>query len=209
MKKLNYAIYARVSTGDQSSDQQVAELEKILANMPDVGEVTVYRDTISGAKTTRAGLDEMMKAVRKGHIHVVCASKLDRLGRSLVHLAQMLGEFESRGVAVFIPSQGIDTRDSNPAGKLVLGILSAIAEFERSIISERTKLRLQHIKAQGKPLGRPSRMAKLIVAYQAALQHRKVAKMTVRDAAEALGCSVGTATKVIKEYESMLAALKA
>jgi DNA invertase Pin-like site-specific DNA recombinase len=67
-------------------------------------------DIISGAKFTREGLDKLMRMVRHKKIDLIVCHKLDRLGRSLQHLAQMIGEFEANGVALFIPGQGIDTR---------------------------------------------------------------------------------------------------
>ena len=73
-----------------------------------------------------------MKLVRRKKIDLIMAHKLDRLGRSLPHLAQMIGEFEANGVALFIPGQGIDTRQDNPAGRLQLHILMAVADLAGS-----------------------------------------------------------------------------
>lgn len=202
---MKYAIYARVSTDEQTVSQQIEELRSVIDRIGDAESVETFTDTASGAKISRVGLDALMKAVRAGRVDVVVTWKLDRLGRSLPHLAQMFGEFESLGVAIMVPSQGIDTRKSNPAGKLILGVLSAIAEFERAIISERTRLKLAHLKARGRTLGRPSSLAGLIVSYQAALRHRGVARLSVREAARALKCSVGTASKVIKTHAEMVA----
>jgi hypothetical protein len=75
-----------------------------------------------------------MAAVRRGWVDVVVCFKLDRLGRSLSHLAQIIDEFNTHKVALVVPAQGIDTSDDNPAGKLQLHILSAVAEFEREIM---------------------------------------------------------------------------
>src|SRR6187402_2982284 len=91
-----------------------------------------YLDQISGAKFTREGLDKLMRAVRKGQIDVLLCVKLDRLGRSLPHLAQLIGEMDKHGVAMICTTQGIDTRTENPAGRLQMHVLMAVAEFERS-----------------------------------------------------------------------------
>ncbi len=96
-----------------------------------------------------------MELVRRKKIDLIVCHKLDRLGRSLPHLAQMISEFEANKVALFIPGQGIDTRQDNPAGRLQLHILMAVADFERALISERTKLKLRALKAAGVRLGRP------------------------------------------------------
>jgi DNA invertase Pin-like site-specific DNA recombinase len=100
-------------------------------------EVTEYLDKASGTRFSREGLDAMMAEVRKNRIDVIAVYKLDRLGRSLQHLAQLIGEFESHGTALVATSQGIDTSESNPAGRLQMHVLAAVVEFERSVIRER------------------------------------------------------------------------
>ena len=112
-------------------------------------------DTISGSKISRKGLDQLMKAVRAGKVDVVLCYNLDRLGRSLSHLVQVLGEFTAHKVALIIPGQGINTSSSNPASALLLNVLAAIAQFEHSIIVERVKAGLAAAKARGVKLGRP------------------------------------------------------
>ncbi len=147
------AIYARVSTDDQNLSSQLEACREWCARM----KVTAveYLDKSSGASVSRAALDRLMADARHGRVKTVVCYKLDRLGRSLVHLAQMVGEFDVHGVALVCPSQGIDTRDSNPAGRLQMHVLMAVAEFERSLIRERTKAGLVAAKARGVPLGRP------------------------------------------------------
>jgi len=87
---------------------------------------------------------------------VVVCFKLDRLGRSLPHLAQLVAELAAHGVALVCTSQGIDTSNDNPAGRLQLGVLMAVAEFEREIIRERVNAGLRAAKARGARLGRPA-----------------------------------------------------
>ena len=86
---------------------------------------------ISGAKSSRKGLDQLMAAVRRGKVDLVVCFKLDRLGRSLSHLSQLIDEFNTHKVALIVPAQDIDISEGNPAGKLQLHILCAVAEFER------------------------------------------------------------------------------
>ncbi|HYE33132.1 MAG TPA: recombinase family protein [Methylomirabilota bacterium] len=94
--------------------------------------VVEYSDVISGAKFTRSGLDALMGEVRRGRISTIVCFNLDRLRRSLAHLAQICSELTTHNVALICTSQGIDTSHNNPAGRLQLGVLMAVAEFERS-----------------------------------------------------------------------------
>ena len=137
-----------------------------------------------------------MKLVRRKKIDLIMAHKLDRLGRSLPHLAQMIGEFEANGVALFIPGQGIDTRQANPAGRLQMHILMAVADFERALISERTKLKLRALQAAGKHVGRP-KMLKSVEKRAQAICDQAMAETgklpTCQTLATELNMSVGAA----------------
>ena len=99
--------------------------------------------------------DALMSDVRQGRVDVLVVYKLDRLGRSLQHLAQLIGEFEANGTALIATSQGIDTSESNPAGRLQMHVLAAVAEFERSVIRERINAGLAAARERGTILGRP------------------------------------------------------
>jgi DNA invertase Pin-like site-specific DNA recombinase len=148
------AIYYRISTTDQSTEPQRLELHDYCTRRgwPIAAE---YADVISGSKFTRTGLEGLMKAVRKRAIDVILCVKLDRLGRSLPHLAQIISELDAQGIALVCTSQPIDTTDSNPAGRLTMHILMAMAEFESALIRERTLAGLQAARAKGVRLGRP------------------------------------------------------
>ena len=152
--KQTVVIYTRVSTDKQTTDSQLASLREYAARQG-WEDVQVITDTISGAKTSRKGLDTLMKTVRAGKIDVVLCYNLDRLGRSLSHLVQLLGEFAAQKVALIVPGQGINTSSSNPASALLLNMLGAIAQFEHSIIVERVKAGLAAAQARGVKLGRP------------------------------------------------------
>jgi DNA invertase Pin-like site-specific DNA recombinase len=155
MGKMKAAIYLRVSTDKQTTSAQRQELREICKRRG-WGGVIEYEDVISGAKFTRVGLDKMMAEVRRGRLDVVLCYKLDRLGRSLVSVAQLIGEMLSNKVALVIPGQGIDTSSDNSAAKLQMNILMAVAEFERDIIRERTLAGLAAARARGTKLGRPT-----------------------------------------------------
>lgn len=194
------AIYLRVSTADQSVEAQRLEMAEYCARRG-WKETREYSDQISGAKSSRSGLDRLMADVRKRSVHAVLCVKLDRLGRSLSHLAQICDELGSHGVALVCPSQGIDTTDSNPAGRLQMHVLMAMAEFERSLISERTKAGLAVAIANGKKLGR--RKFEMTTQGEAVLhfwrQATPKARVSIAVLADQLGCSVGKAHALTKD----------
>ena len=149
---MKVAIYCRVSTQDQCLEQQKEACSSYCNNQG--WEYEVFEEKISGAKSSRPLLDVMMQRVRTGEFGAVVVWKLDRLGRSLLHLVQLVEEFKNKNVRFISVTQGVDT--DSPTGKLMYSILSSIAEFERELIKERTKARVSKLKAQGKHLGRPS-----------------------------------------------------
>jgi len=151
------AVYVRVSTAEQRVDSQELELRRY-CDQRGWTDVKYYTDRISGASCSRPELDAMMKDVRAGNVTRVVCYKLDRLGRSLTHLALMLDELNRLKVPLIASSQGIDTSDDNPAGRLQLGVLMAVAEFERGIIRERVKAGVTAAKARGVKLGRPPKL---------------------------------------------------
>src|SRR5262245_1825290 len=151
---MKIAIYTRVSTDKQTHDSQLNEMREYCQRRRWT-QVTEYADVISGAKFGRQGLDRLMAEVRRCRLDVIVCFKLDRLGRSLAHLAQIISELTAHRVALVCTSQGIDTSTGNPASQLQLNILMAIAEFERSIIRERVTAGLKAARANGTKLGRP------------------------------------------------------
>jgi len=150
---MNTAIYVRISTHDQTTASQEHEL-RAHCERRGWNDLQVYSDQISGVNFIRPGLDALMAAVRAGKVERVVVFKLDRLGRSLPHLALILDELGRHGVALIATSQGIDTSHSNPVGRLQLNVLMAVAEFEREIIRERVNAGLAAARARGVKLGR-------------------------------------------------------
>ena len=155
------AIYARVSTSDQNNSIQIRELTEYVERRG-WELVSVYQDTMSGAKVSRPGLDRLMADARQRRFDAVLVWKLDRFGRSLVHCVGGIQELASLGVRFIATSQGLDTDESNPASKLLLHILAAVAQFERELIRERVSAGMRSAKAKGtrsgKPIGRPKRI---------------------------------------------------
>ena len=137
--------YARVSTKDQRLRMQRDALEA-------VGCDAIFEDHgVSGAKSSRAGLDAMLDGLTAGDSVIVF--KLDRLGRSVLHLADLLVRFEREGVHFVSLSEGINT--TSPGGRLVFHIFSAVAEFHRDIIVENTTAGIDVARRRGVTLGRP------------------------------------------------------
>ena len=149
------AAYLRVSTDNQVHDSQETELRDY-CNRRGWGNVEWYRDTASGAAQDRKGLNDLMQQVRRGKVDIILAFKLDRVARSLSHLAQFIAELQVNRVALICQNQGIDTSNSNPAAHLQLNILAAVAQFERELITERVRSGISAAKARGVTLGRPA-----------------------------------------------------
>lgn len=150
--------YMRVSTTDQSTDLQ---RDALLA--AGVAERDIYADKASGKLDARPGLDACLKALRSGDTLVVW--KLDRLGRSLRHLVTTVQELGVRGVAFkVLTGHGADIDTGTAAGKLVFGIFAALAEFERELISERTRAGLAAAKARGRKGGRKAKLSATMLA---------------------------------------------
>jgi DNA invertase Pin-like site-specific DNA recombinase len=150
----NVAIYLRVSTSRQDTENQRRELEAVAARSG-WRVVKVYEDAgISGAKgrDKRPGLDAMLKAVNAKEFDMVASWSVDRLGRSLTDLLGILQGLHDKGVDLFLHQQGLDT--STTAGKAMFQMLGVFAEFERGIIRERVNAGLARAQANGTRLGR-------------------------------------------------------
>lgn len=137
--------YARVSTTGHDDALQLDALEQ-------AGCHRILTDRASGAASSRPALDELLDMARRGDALVIW--RLDRLGRSLCHLLEVVGDLEQRGVALRSLTENIDT--SSPAGRLVFHTFGALAEFERDLIRERTKAGLAAARARGRVGGRPT-----------------------------------------------------
>lgn len=161
--------YARVSkaNGSQTLDLQLDALER-----SGVSPVNIYTDMISGKSEDRTGLDACLKALREGDTLIVW--KLDRLGRSLNHLVKTVKELEERGVNFkVLTGHGADIDTTTASGKLVFGIFASLAEFERELISERTKAGLEAARARGRTGGRRHKLTKnQLRMAQAAMRDR-------------------------------------
>ena len=184
------AIYARVSTTDQSTEPQVQEARRYV-RARSWAEATEYVDHgVSGAKDRRPALDRLIRNARRGRVDVIVIWSLDRLGRSLRHLVVLLDEMRALNIALVSLREGLDL--STPAGRLQWQIIGAISEFERARIVERVQAGLQRAKRQGRTLGRPQR---IISRFQLA----RVEGLSTRAAAKVLGIPRSTLQRYLAQ----------
>jgi len=178
--------YMRCSTADQNLDLQRDALEK-------AGCERIFKDNgVSGATTERPGLTEALACVREGDVLVVW--KLDRLGRSLRHLIEVVNGLEARGVQVRSLTEGFDT--TTAAGKMLFHVIGALAEMERSIIRERTHAGLAAARARGRAGGRKRKIdSRALKMARAALADRDV---SVGDVAKTMRVNRATLYRALK-----------
>ena len=176
--------YARVSTDDQSLNLQRDALAQ-------AGCVTIYEETASGKSAARTELEHCRKALRSGDTLVVW--RLDRLGRSLPDLVQIVADLEQRGICFESLTEKIET--ASAAGKLVFHVFAALAEFERNLIRERTKAGLDAARARGSAGGRrPKLNEKQVREIKALLRDPDI---HVADVAKRYGVSRTTLYKYV------------
>ncbi|MGA3318649.1 MAG: recombinase family protein [Candidatus Korobacteraceae bacterium] len=151
---MNAALYARVSTsnGGQNPEMQLAELREFASKRgwTVVGE---FVDLCSGSKDHRPQLDAMMQLAKQRKVDVICCWKLDRFGRSLKHLVNAVAELQAVGCDFVALRDSIDL--TTPAGRMMFGVIGAMAEFERDLIRERVNAGLALARSKGRIGGRP------------------------------------------------------
>ena len=177
--------YARISTQEQNLDLQTDSLTI-------AGCKRIFHDTISGARLERPGLEEALAYLREGDTLVVW--KLDRLGRSLKHLIAIITQLSDEKKEFKSLQENLDT--ATPTGKLIFHVLGALAEFERSLIRERTKAGLAAARARGRVGGRPRVMDKRKLAMAKSMLHDESA--SVREICRTLGVSKATLYRYLK-----------
>lgn len=194
MKAIRAAIYARVSTATQTTENQLLELKQAAARMGWTVVQELTDDGISGAKgrDQRPAFDQLFRMVQRKEIDVVMAWSIDRLGRSIQHLVSFMTEIQAVGVDLYIHQQAINT--ATPAGRMVFGIFSALGEYERELIRERINAGLARAKAQGKKLGRPSNVNPSVIASVKLLRANGHSIHTI---AKQLHIGVGTTQKIL------------
>jgi DNA invertase Pin-like site-specific DNA recombinase len=145
------AIYARVSTADQHPETQLLDLRQ-MAKQRGYEVVHQYTDIISGAKSRRPGLDQLLADARRHHFDIVLVAAFDRVARSVRHFLEVLDELNRLGIEFVSFRENIDT--GGPLGRAMVVIVGAIAELERSLIVERVKAGMRRAKLEGRQIGR-------------------------------------------------------
>lgn len=189
------ALYLRVSTKDQTVENQRLELERV-ASAKGWEIVGTYEDEgISGAKgrDKRPSYDRLLKDAVRSKFNVVMAWDVSRLGRSLAGLVQALDDLHANGVDLYLHQQALDT--TTPSGKALFQMCGVFAEFEREMISERVIAGLKRARSNGTRLGRPS--AKLDVPRLISMRE---AGRSFRSIANEVGSSVGTIYALCAEH---------
>ena len=208
------AIYARVSTQDQTCAMQLAELRDYCKRRKWIVSKEYVERGWSGAALNRPNLKKLMEDASQHKMDCIIVWKLDRFSRSMLHLHEQLQTLRSAGVRFIATSQNIDTDESNPTARLLLNILAAIAEFERELIKERTvagvrayrrdynegrvgrnKERKSHT-GKNLPHGRPRRIVDREDIKQMLRQN-----LSIRDIARRLQISVGTAFTLVRSVQ--------
>lgn len=187
------AIYARVSTVDQTCDNQLHDLRDY-CRARGWTEVREFVDHgISGTKERRPALDKLMVEVKARRIDVVVVAAFDRLGRSVRHLVECLELFRHLDVEFISLREQIDT--GSPLGQAVFTIIAAIAQLERGLIVERVKAGLRRARLEGKRLGRP-RLQVDIRRVESTVARR----LSVRAAAKELGISASSYLRLLRQH---------
>lgn len=192
MKKV--CLYCRVSTTHQTSENQLREL-RVVAERMGYEIVSEFIDNgISGAKSRkdRPALDEMMKLATQRKFEMVMCWSIDRLGRSLQHLVEILNELQAMKIDLFFMQQGMDT--TTPSGRMIFSVFGAIGEFERNLIRERVIAGQQRAKASGVHIGRPTKMND---GMRSAIKVMHQNGMSIRQIAKSCKVGIGTVYSVI------------
>ena len=187
------ALYIRVSTHDQNSALQKAELEKYLQ---DRGWecAGLYEDQMSGARQSRPGLLRLLEDAAAAKFEAVAVWKLDRFGRSLVDCLNNIRALEAHQVRFLSVTQNLDTSHADPAGRFLLHILGAAAEFERSLIKDRVHAGLKQARLAGKQLGRP----KTVFNREEVRRLRFDEGLSIRQICVRMDLTIGTVSRTLE-----------
>lgn len=189
------AIYTRVSTGHQDTTNQL----DVLRDVAKLKGLTIVQefvdDGVSGThgRDKRKGFDNLLKGATRKDFDIILVWSVDRLGRNIQDLISFLNEIQSVECDLYLHQNGIDT--STPSGRLMFGMLSLFADFERSIISERTRAGIERARKQGKKIGRPSNMNDGLVE---SIKYMRSQGLGIRRIATDLKVGVSSVYKVLE-----------
>jgi DNA invertase Pin-like site-specific DNA recombinase len=188
------AIYARVSTGEQTPENQLLRLREVAAR---AGWTVVheYVETASGASPARPAMERLLRDAARRRFDVLLAWDVSRLGRSLTQLVGLFESLRVLGVDLILEQQGVDT--STPAGRALLGMAAVFAEFERAMIVERTRAGMERARARGAQIGRAPAGDSIIAAIRAL----RAKGFGMDRIARELRCGKGLSQRVCTEFD--------
>jgi DNA invertase Pin-like site-specific DNA recombinase len=188
------AIYARVSTDKQTCENQLQELRATAERMGYTVVAEFVDSGISGMKTRqdRPALDSLMKSATQRKFDMIMCWSIDRLGRSLQNLVEILNEMQSMKIDMFFLQQGMDT--TTPSGRMIFSVFGAIGEFERNLIRERVIAGQKRAVANGVKIGRPSKMND---GMKSAVKLLREKGMGIKQISKKLQIGVGTVYSVL------------
>jgi len=192
-KPLRVALYARVSTVDQTCENQLRDLTEYVRQRGWPEAVEYVDHGVSGAKDRRPALDKLMAAVKRRQVDVLVVAAFDRVGRSVKHLVEVLDVLGHYGVTFISLREGIDTETS--IGRAVYTIIAAIAALERDLIRERVQAGLRRARAEGRRLGRPP-----VEVDPARLADVVRRGLSLREAARELGVSPSSVARLVRMH---------
>lgn len=192
------ALYARVSTSDQTAENQLRALPEHAerAGWTIVQEYTDH--AVSGTREKRPGLDRLMADARRRRFDLIAVAALDRLGRNLRHLVTLLDELQHLSIGLVSLREALDL--TSPIGRAMFALVGVLAEVERAWIIERTHAGLRRARAQGKRLGRPR-----VLGDPARIRQLLDNGASRRAAARALGVSEGTIRRALQQHTALVA----
>jgi DNA invertase Pin-like site-specific DNA recombinase len=198
LKPKKIALYARVSTDTQTTENQLIELRAVADRHGWIVVAEYVDHAISGAKgrDKRPQFDALLKAANRREFDLIAAWSVDRLGRSLLHLIDFMEEIKAKGVGLYLHQQNIDT--TTPSGRAMFQMCGVFAEFERAMIQERIHAGLDRARKQGKTFGRPvvagKREEQVLTLYATGMGMLKIAKQ--------VGIGSGTVQRIIRESKA-------
>jgi DNA invertase Pin-like site-specific DNA recombinase len=195
------AIYTRVSCGDQHPETQLYDLRE-LAKQRRYEIVHEYTDTISGAKSKRPGLDQLLADARRHRFDVVLVAAFDRVARNVRHFLEVLDELNHLNIEFVSLRENIDT--GGPLGRAMVVIVGAIAELERSLIVERVKAGMRRARLEGRMIGRAP-----LDVDRATIVSDRISGMSLTQVAKRHRVSRATVVRLVKQAKQCQAAVAA
>ena len=190
------ALYSRVSTYDQNPQTQILDLRQ-MATQRGYEVVAEFTDKISGTKSKRPGLDQMMADARRGRFDVVMTWACDRIARSTRHFLEVLDELSRLKIEFVSFRESIDT--AGPLGRAIVVIIGVVAELERSLIVERVRAGMRRARLEGQHIGRTP-----LVLDTLAIQQDRHQGQSIRQIAKGHRVSTATVQRVLRQYSTQV-----